>query len=290
MSKSTKKQQYADNVVEKDLLMNKWQNIATSIFKWDNLPSGITEKNIEKLLYKGGSAVFINDSSLGYMVLDVAFTGQFNVNGEPIKWQAVGLNYNQPYTIDNSVLIQNNPTRTPTINYISYQIDKMIDIERTHTLNLNAQKTPMMFSGSEDELLTFKNILEQVVGGNLVVYMDKSLNGKPFEVHVPQVQYLAKDLHDDYNVYENRIKEYIGLDAISVDKKERLLKGEGDSNDEHINANLSVYLDERQLAVDKINKMFNLVIKLSINPLIFDETEEEEVNYGNVHNDARGSD
>lgn len=257
-------------------LFNKWYNIAVKIFKWDNLPDGINSNDIEKLLFNGGKAVFINDPDIGYLVLDAALNGKFNYNHNPIKWRAVGLGYNKPFDIDNSVLIQNMLTMTPTFLYIESQIKKMVNIEATHDLNLNAQKTPYFFSGSEDELLTFKNIVDKIIGANEVaVYLNKGIGEKAFTLHKPDVPFIANDLHDDYNIYENRIKEYLGLDAISVDKKERLLKGEGDANDEHINANLSVFLDARLDAAKAINKMFNLEIEVHINPLIFDTAEEE---------------
>ena len=50
----------------------------------------------------------------------------------------------------------------------------------------------------------------------------------------------------------------MGINALSIEKKERLITGEADSNNESINLNLMSYLEPRKKACKQFNDLFGL--------------------------------
>ena len=56
----------------------------------------------------------------------------------------------------------------------------------------------------------------------------------------------------------NEALTYLGINNILVDKKERLIQDEANSNNELINLNLQSFLAPRQEACKQFNELFNL--------------------------------
>ena len=56
----------------------------------------------------------------------------------------------------------------------------------------------------------------------------------------------------------NEALTYLGINNIMIDKKERLITDEANSNNELINLNLQASLAPRQLACKQFNEKFNL--------------------------------
>ena len=63
--------------------------IAISRFKWNNLPSTVDGRYIERTLFQNSAAVYFNDEYMGNLCLDVITQGNFNVYGYPIYLTSV---------------------------------------------------------------------------------------------------------------------------------------------------------------------------------------------------------
>ena len=59
-----------------------------------------------------------------------------------------------------------------------------------------------------------------------------------------------------------------------IDKKERLVTGEVDSNDQQVEVNAEIMLEARKRACDKINEMFGLNVSVELR----NKPKEETVN------------
>lgn len=270
--KKTETQNARDNL--KAYLLDNWLNIAVNIFKWEGLPEGVESTRIEEYLYNNGMCVWVDDPELGYLTLPIAERYGLNVYGDPIRWRAVGYGYNKPYNIENSVLIRNNRTRTPIRPVIEFYTDMLMNTDFTILLNLNAQKTPFIFSGSENELLTLKNLWQQLYGCEPVIYKDNKLSENAFKVADTQVPYIADKLMDLYADYENRIYTFLGIKNNNISKRERLIVDEVNANNEQINGNLDAKFTARKLACEAINKMFGLNCTVSINSNVKEDTDD----------------
>ena len=145
-------------------LRSQYFNIATNIFKWKDMPDEIPIRYPEKWLYESGMCVFFEVPNAGYACLPV-MTGsiQENMYGEPGKWRAVatgdlaGLVSSIQLDDTNSVLIRNDTMYRATKPYVEVMIKQMINVEITMRLNINAQKNPMWFKCSDENVLQKKN-------------------------------------------------------------------------------------------------------------------------------------
>ena len=276
----------------KQLSLN-YKDIAIKIYNWKNLPNdSMTSDIIERFLYDTGAVVFFRDETLGELVLPpVAFT-ELNVYGIPQVYGAQGVNgaYFSGLNADNSVLIKNTPNYVPTRLYIDKLCESLADIIQARQVNVNATKTPYIVEGEEQEVLTLKNMVKKITGNEVAIYKNKTKAQTGIELKVANtnVPYTADKLTSLKSAIECDALTYLGLNNNNIEKKERLVAGEVDANNEVIQNYLYMRLKERKDACEKINALFGLNIEVDINREFVDkylgvevESEEtdEEVTY-----------
>lgn len=262
-----------------DMLFKKWKNIAINIFEWkglDKISPSLTSEIIEETLFDKGECLFFKDDKLGYMALQVAPAQALNVYFKPTKFRAIGFNYNKEYDIDNSVLIKNNTLKTPTAEAIAMYCAKMADIEMTLDLRRGAHKTPFVMETDVDTYLSQKNIFKKIKASEPVVYTNK--NKAKFEsgtnVLDTRIEYINDRLIDEYNSYEARILNILGLDNYVEDKAERVQSAEISAQQEYIISSFRVSLEARKKACEKINEMFG--VNISVDYVIGSQIESDE--------------
>ena len=123
-----------------DYYFYRLRDLAISRYKWHNLPDSVDERFLELCLFDKGMCVFFKDEVLNYLCLNVAISGQLNVYNLPTKRRAYATTgYNKNLNYDDSVIIFNNFSHTPSIADIHYFCDKLYLIDRTIDINTNAQ-------------------------------------------------------------------------------------------------------------------------------------------------------
>lgn len=252
-------------------LRNMYSNIATNIYRWSGIPEEIPSRYPEKTLYENGLCTFLEIPGAGYGILPVAVeTIEKNIYGEPSSWRAVALGTlaerinSQRLNWDNSVLIYNDNYYRPTKPYVDFLIKEMVNTELAMRMNINAQKNPMWFKTNDMNVLQNKNTFIEWFEGE-PTFFKTTMASDEFEFINPGIPYIANELADTYNVYHYRILGYLGLDNAGVDKKERLVVSESESNSDYINMIRNVRLEQRKTAVDRINETFGLGLSVDIN-------------------------
>lgn len=247
-----------------------YKDIAMKIYVWKNLPSeSMTSDIIERFLYDVGCVVYFDNDNYGNLVLPpVAFTN-LNVYGIPQVYGAQGVNgeYFSGLNEDNSVLIKNTPNYVPTRIYIDMLCESLADVIQARKVNVNATKTPFVIEGEEQEVLSMKNLYEQISGNKAVIYKNKTKAQTSLSLNVLKTDapYTADKLTALKNALECDALTYLGLNNNNIEKKERLVAGEVEANNEVIENYLFMRLKERKDAVEKINKLFNTNIEVDIN-------------------------
>lgn len=254
---------------------NKYKQICMNLFQWDNLPEGIEEKHLEEFLFQWGVAIFFKDPNMSYMCLKADRGGQLNVYGEPLNWWATGFNYHKNYKADNCVIIDNNKLRLPTLNFINYYAMRIADIERTADVNVKANKTPYIITCDDKDVLTMKSIFNKIDGNVPAIFPDKGLNMKNIEVLKTGVPFLGADLQDYKHTLENELLTFLGINNSPVDKKERLITDEANSNNQLIGTFAQIQLSSRELACQQINEMYGLNVTVTRRDNISDYVDAE---------------
>lgn len=235
--------------------------LAVSMFEWKNLPPTIDPRYLELVLFSQGSALFFKDEEIGFLALRYARNGWFDVYHEPTGRRAYASNgYNAERTIDNSVIIWNNMLKLNSMNMVELYSKRIYELERTIDVNVRAQKTPILISGENQEMLTLKNLYKNYDGNAPVIYADKSLNPNSLKVLKTDAPYISDRLYTLKTQIFNECLSYLGISNVNIQKRERLLSDEVNRNMGGTIASRYSRLNMRKLACKKINEMFGLNI------------------------------
>lgn len=244
--------QYRDRLTELSLAM----------FEWKNLPETIDPRFLEMSLFTDGQAVFFWDDVLGYLALQVAASGPFDVYRVPIRRRAYAANGYQNADLDssNSVLIYNNMLRTNSVRDVLIYARRLWDLDRTIDINARAQKTPVLIKGSEQQMLTLKNVYMQYDGNQPVLYGDKNLDLSSISVLQTGAPYVADKLYELKTQIWNEALTALGISNVNIVKKERLVTDEVARNQGGTIASRYSRLESRRQACRMVNEMFGLDI------------------------------
>ena len=129
-------------------------------------------------------------------------------------------------------------------------------IERAINVNVKAQKTPVLITGTLEQQRALKALYAKYEGNEPVIYGDKSLNQIPIQALNTQAPNSYLELTMMKNRVWNEALTFLGVDNAFTDKKERMITDEIESNNEQLMIQRSIMLNARQQACDMINKLF----------------------------------
>lgn len=233
--------------------------LAMSMFEWKNLPDTVDARFLELTLFEDGQIVFFKDEELGYLCLQCAVNGGFNVYRIPTNRRAYAVNgYQKNLTENDSVIIYNNFLRTNSMLDVRNFAERLYNIDRAIDVNINAQKTPILIKCDEQQRLTMLNTYQQYDGNQPVIFGDKALNTNAFQVLNTGAPLVADKLYTLKTQLWNECLTYLGISNINVQKKERLITDEVTRNQGGTIASRYARLEARRQACDQINRMFGL--------------------------------
>ena len=236
--------------------------LAMSMFEWKNLPDTVDARFLELTLFEDGQIVFFKDEELGYLCLQCAVNGGFNVYRIPTNRRAYAVNgYQKNLTENDSVIIYNNFLRTNSMLDVRNFAERLYNIDRAIDVNINAQKTPILIKCDEQQRLTMLNTYQQYDGNQPVIFGDKALNTNAFQVLNTGAPLVADKLYVLKTQLWNECLTYLGISNINVQKKERLITDEVTRNQGGTIASRYARLEARRQACDQINRMFGLNVE-----------------------------
>ena len=279
-----------DIEVMKDILRSQlssyYQNLAVSVFEWEGMPDQvmrIPRRQPEKQLYETGCfTLFRHEDSGQFFMLPVASMNiQKNAYGEPSQWRAMALGELAgpigalKLTPENAVLFRNNDTYTPSKPYVEELIKQLVNVEYTLRLNINAQKMPWSFRSNNYNIISNKNLFRMIYECEPVIYHDDMMTDE-LELVKTDAPVIMSDLNDAYNVYDQRICEFLGIDCVARDKKERLTAEEADANDEKIASINKVRLEQRKAGCDLAQDLWGIDLRVRLAQHLEDEDKEKD--------------
>ena len=241
--------------------MDRLTELSMSMFEWANLPDSIDARFLELTLFTDGQAVFFNDDIMGFLALQCAMSGGFDVYRIPTIRRAYAVNgYTKSLNRDDSVIVWNNLLRKNTYPVVEmyayrlYMLDSIIDI------NANAQKTPLLVQASDTQRLTLLNLYKEYDGNSPVIFGDKNLDINGLKVLSTNAPYVADKIYQLKAKIWNEALTYLGITNINTEKKERMITDEVARDQGGVVASRYSRLIARQQACEEINKKFGLNI------------------------------
>lgn len=268
-------------------------NLLVNLFDYENVPDTFNPQALEYLLRYFGYANVIAIDSKNIFVEGIEFD-QPNVNfnlgsiigglAKPNQGENVGsmlannsaqaltrLNVNKAkapvyITIPNkySFYFSSNCSDQDLINSTACFL---AEIKASIISNLRQQKTPFI-AFTKDNSLSSKAVFDQLQAGQPFITVDSDVTDddiKKLITTMPvQSPNLAPTLADSWHTAMGEFLQMTGIDASSVDKKERLTADESNSEKPQVSASLNVYLKARQSQIDLLNKVLHSNIKVSL--------------------------
>lgn len=250
-------------------LFNHYKNIATNLYRWENLPVGIESRHIEEALFNKGQVFFteLEDKTLGFsgfVALPCSSAGSINFYGDPTRFQMTGHGFCRFVEADEGVRILNNDSATPTIFHILHYVERMEQIDSIIQQNLKQQRFPYIVATTRHNEFTMKNIMRDIENGEEAIFLDKTLTEEG-KLGVQAIQtntpYLVDRLTQYRNELEKELLTFLGLNS-TIQKKERLLVDETNANNSQIEMNLDLGYKQRELACSLINEKFGLNVEV----------------------------
>lgn len=237
--------------------------LSISMFEWKNLPEGIDERFLEMVLFTDGHAVFFKDDELGdYLALQCLINGKLNVYRIPINRRAFAVNgYQKKLTDKDSVIIFNNMLHTNSWLDVKMFAKRLYNLDRIIDVNANAQKTPILIKGNEQQRLTLTNLYKEYDGNAPVIFADKSLDMNALQILSTQAPYVADKIYQLKTQIWNEALTYLGISNVSFQKRERMVSDEVTRSQGGTVASRYSRLNARRQACEQINKMFGLNIE-----------------------------
>lgn len=250
---------------------NMLKNLVMSLFEWDNVPKSMDANFLEKVLYEVGYCAVINHKTLGIINTRCSSNSNQNLYELSLSYNCYSVSDDYggyDYDSDNFVLVKNNKLMHGVRYIVQLFALKLHNIDMEISNNINLQKFSAIMMCDEKERLTILNIIKQWENNQPLILSKKSLdlNNKVDKLDF-NIPYVADKLYLAKEKIMNEFLTYIGVNNLSVEKKERLVTGEVDVNNELIESNANVMLETRQQAVEEINDKFGLdiTVKLSTN-------------------------
>lgn len=240
---------------------NRLIELSVSMFEWKNLPDTVDQRFLELTLFNDGQAVFFNDETLGYLTLQCSTKGTFNVYRIPTKRRAYAVNgYQRDLNMDDSVIIYNNYLHCNSVTDVKQFARRLYNLDRIIDVNANAQKTPVLVQGTEQQRLTLMNLYKEYDGNAPVIFGDKNLDINSLKCIKTDAPYVCDKIYELKSQIWNEALTYLGISNTNVTKKERMISDEVIRNMGGVIASRYSRLEARRQACKEINKMFGLDI------------------------------
>lgn len=248
-------------------------SLAYQLFEWKNLPESVNPSFLEKNLIANGQVAFYNDPNLGYIICKGTPSGELDHYQLPLRYHAHSVNYNATFNLFNyndikrknmGVMIKNNDLGMGILPSLQMFAQDLAEIKNIIKVNQNAQKTPVVFMASDKTLLTWKNVAQQFDGNVPYVFVDENLDLNNIKTFDSKAPFIADKMNQMKNAVWNECMTYLGIKNANLEKKERMVTSEVDSNNDQIKSSGNMLLKARQEACEKINLLYGLNISVEM--------------------------
>ena len=251
-------------------------SLALSAFEWEGMPAGIDTRAVEYILLHWGLGALFMESG-GHLFAAAASSNMLNMYYNPNEVQLTAPNgemwtrHAQAYVMDeimyapDCAVCFDNMIREPLDYYIRWYARRLATYDRIADINVGAQRTPWIITGSEETKRTRKAWVRRLFENDQYIEINSNAGGGLGEV--PQVlpteaPYVADKIFESKQKLLNEALTLIGIDNTNNEKRERQIVDEVLANNEQISILRRSRLECRRSFCEKANALFNLDINV----------------------------
>lgn len=244
-------------------IFNQLLNIALARFEWSGLPKTCDPMALEKTLLFYGKALFFYDDEIGgFFHTPCNLPGPFNIYYESIVREAYSFDYRETYTIENSVLIKASQTMVPDYLSIWNYVPRIADGIRAIDVHMQTLKRPYVIVCEEKQRNTVIRTINRITDNEIAVIGEKGMTGSDISVLNLNSSSNLSEMWSCVKQYYNAVFNSLGIKNAFTDKKERLVTTEANGQTNSTRHALESELYAREMAVEKINSMYNLNVSV----------------------------
>ena len=161
-----------------------------------------------------------------------------------------------------------------------YYIEQMVEVQKTIDMNLFVHKMPRLVVCSPEDEARVKEFMEKIERGEKQLFLtaddaqaiknvlDSGANGS----------YIIDKLKAYMQILDNELLTFLGINNVPVEKKERLITDEAQSNDQLIQECGNCFLDSLKESCENIEKVlkYPMPIEATSTPKVEEEAEDEQ--------------
>lgn len=255
----------------RNMYIQEFFNLYMSNFESEGV--GYQERNyILRKFWRNG--VVAQSRAVGYPEIPVfttfASSAEFNLYDFPTRVYLINVRNsplvsNKPLYVDKDViLIYATRNHMPIAYFIEQKVEKIVACENLIWQNQNALKMPFFVVSSAESKESLANTLRKILAGEPAVF-----GGLEVADAIKILQTNAPYLIDKLQIYReqliNEVLTFLGIDNNgAMQKKERSIIDEINSNNENINIHGDCLIDEMQEGFDRANALFGTSIHFKI--------------------------
>ena len=214
-------------------------------------------------------------------------SGQLDVYNIPLDRVAYASNgYQKNLNRSNSVIIWDNMLHYGTSNKMEIYAKRLSNLDTIIDINCNAQKTPILLKGTQQQRLSLINAYEKYDGNQPVMFGTENFlegNENAFTVFKTDCPYVADKLYELKVNLWNEALTYLGVASSVIQKKERMIKDEVNQLQGGVMANRYSRLNARQQACEEINRMFGTNMSVEFRDIFEQNKNSDTGSEGNMN-------
>lgn len=239
---------------------------AISVFKW-GLPDTWNKSYFLYVLYTYGFIAILNTDKYGVIPQQCTLNG-YDVFYAPTNAQVANpllrgiLN---PRIGSQCSLIKLQPNYSGIMDLVTYYGDLMALCAETASTNLVNSKLAYVFLASDKSSAeSFKKMYDRIASGEPNVVVDKKLllddGTKAWESFTQNVgqNFIAGDVLEALRTLENQFDTEIGIPNANINKKERLISDEVNSNNLETFTKCDLWLENIKESIEQANRLFGI--------------------------------
>lgn len=222
-----------------------------------------------KRLWRDGKALFfiLPDSEIaqegGELVITPFAESKYNLYDFPTEVTAINLRGATfipatPFEVNkNCVIMYAHSSHMAVCDIVEFYVKKIAEVELTINTNLFVHKLPRLVVVSPEDKERVQNLIEKIEEGEPKIFLDAEDYQAIKNVLDSGASYIIDKLYAYKQGLENELLSMLGIDNIGIEKKERLIVDEANSNNDLINDHSDCFLDTMEDACENVTKVLN---------------------------------
>ena len=250
-----------------------------SMFDYEGLPDTIPSRNLEIMLQINGN-VFFTQVDGKYYVFTGGLGGEPDVYYEPTIYTVANpaLNFSKNLKIwEDGILIRNDSYGVGLLPMMQKYAALMVENEFTMRISdINARIAFLLSAADDRTEKSARTFLERIVNGEMGVITESAFIDS-LKVNPAGTEHSQR--MTDLIEYQQYLKAAwfndLGINANYNMKREAISPNEAQLNDDALLPLIDDMLEQRQIALDKINEMYGLDIKVKLDSSWLKEQESQ---------------